>query len=330
MSFTLDELATLLEAELSGDGAYCVLRCGNVETAARGVLVVVERVQQARPCTAAGAAVITAVELPAIEDGPINALVCDKPRVQFHAVGRLLAAQEDLGAQVGSVAIAESASVHSTARLAPGCVVQHGARVDAHALLFPGVIVERSAHVGPGCIVRSGAVIGPEAVLGPMCEIGSGSVIGAEPQQFEAAEGVWTRQIDRTRVRLGKRVVVGANSVLESGARRETIIESDVLIGGQVYISHDCHIEEGVLIIGQSGLASGVHVGPAAALMARVAVDVDIDIGAGAFVLATAGVTKDVPPGARVWGNPARSRIDALRRASRSIRSSEHLEESVD
>ena len=166
--------------------------------------------------------------------------------------------------------------------------------------------------------MRSLAVIGPGTVLGPLCEIGSGSVIGAEPQQFEAAEGVWTRQTDRTRVRFGKRVVVGANSVIESGARRETIVESDVLIGGQVYIAHDCHIEEGVLIIGQTGLASGVHIGPAAALMACVAVDVDIHIGAGALVLASAGVTKDVPPGARVWGNPARSRIDALRKASRS------------
>lgn len=318
MSFTLDELATLLDADLSGDGAYRLFRCGKVDTAGPGVLVFVERLQQARACITAGAAVITA-ELPAIEDGPVNRLVCDKPRVQFHAVNRLLAAREELGDPFGSVTIAESASVDSAATLGSGCVVQHGARVDAHAVLFAGVIVERNAHVGPGCVVRSGAVIGPDAVLGPMCEIGSGSVIGAEPQQFEAAEGVWTRQIDRTRVRLGKRVVVGANSVLESGARRETVIESDVLIGGQVYISHDCHIEEGALIIGQSGLASGVHVGPAAALMARVAVDVDIDIGAGAFVLATAGVTKDVPAGARVWGNPARSRIDALRRASRSM-----------
>jgi UDP-3-O-[3-hydroxymyristoyl] glucosamine N-acyltransferase len=318
MSFRLDELATLSEATLLGDGHYCVFRCGEIQTAAPGVLVTLDRVEQASACIAAGAALMLAADmvLPALESGSANGFACNKPRIHFHALSRLLMAHDDLVGQADGVFIDPGASVHTSAVLAPGCVIQTGASIGAHAALFPGVVVERDAHVGPGSVVRSGAVIGRGSILGPLCEIGSGSVIGAEPQQFEAAEGVWTRQTDRTRVSLGKRVVIGANSVIECGARRETIIESDVLVGGQVYIAHDCYIEEGVLIIGQSGLASGVHVGAGAALMARVAVDVDVQIGAGALVLASSGVTKDVPAGARVWGNPARLRTDALRRAS--------------
>ena len=282
-----------------------------------GDLVFVEAVGQLEACAKSDAAVLASTSLAeqCRPDLSVNGLTCAEPRLHFHVANRILIALDDLAATQGQgVWVAGDAAVHGSAKLAPGCVVQAGACIEAHAALYPGVVVERGATVGAGTIVRSRAVIGRDSVIGPLCDIGSGSVIGADPQQFEAANGVWTRKPGKTRVRLGKRVAIGANSVIESGARRETVIESDVLIGGQVYIAHDCRIERGVLIIGQSGLASGVCIDNGAALMGRVAVDVDVHIGPGALILATSGVTKDVSAGARVWGNPARSRNEALRR----------------
>jgi UDP-3-O-[3-hydroxymyristoyl] glucosamine N-acyltransferase len=319
-ALTLNELAALFEGTVLGDGRYGVVRTAAAQAKAPGHLVLVETVDQFAECAAARAAVVASPSL-ALQrppNVPVNGVVCAEPRLHFHAADRLLEAYDDLAdADRGAAWISPDAEVDPSARLGSGCVVQAGARIEAHAALFPGVVVECGALVGAGCIVRSRAVIGRDAAVAPLCEIGSGSVIGAEPQQFEAADGVWTRAPGHTRVRLGRRVAVGANTVIESGARRETIVESDVLIGGQVYIAHDCHIERGVLIIGQSGLASGVRIEAGAALMGRVAVDVDVRIGANALVLATSGVTKDVPPGARVWGNPARARNEALRTVHR-------------
>jgi UDP-3-O-[3-hydroxymyristoyl] glucosamine N-acyltransferase len=314
-ALTLNELATLFEGTVLGDGRYGVVRTVPAAEAAPGDLTLVETVHQLAECAAAGAAILSSPSLAQrLPDLAVNGIVCPDPRLHFHAAQRLLAAHEDLAqADRTAVWISADAMVHPSAQIGAGCVVQAGASVEANAAVFPGVVIERGAFVGAGCIVRSRAVIGRDAVLAPLCEIGSGSVIGAEPQQFEAADGVWTRAPGHTRVRLGRRVAVGANTVIERGARRETIIESDVLIGGQVYIAHDCRIDRGVLVIGQTGLASGVHIESGAALMGRVAVDVDVRIGANALVLATSAVTKDVLPGTRVWGNPARSRNDALR-----------------
>jgi UDP-3-O-[3-hydroxymyristoyl] glucosamine N-acyltransferase len=315
-ALTLSELAALFEGTVLGDGRYGVVRTAAAQAAAPGDLTLVSTVDQLAECATAGAAVLSSPSV-ALQRTPqlsVNGVVCAEPRLHFHAAHRLLAAYDDLADADRSAAwISPDATVHPSARLGAGCVVQAGACIAANAALFPGVVVERGACVGAGCIVRSRAVVGRDAVLAPLCEIGSGSVIGAEPQQFEAADGVWTRAPGHTRVRLGRRVAVGANSVIESGARRETIVESDVLIGGQVYIAHDCQIDRGVLIIGQTGLASSVRIETGAALMGRVAVDVDVRIGANALVLATSGVTKDVAPGTRVWGNPARARNEALR-----------------
>ena len=316
----MDELAALFEATLIGNGAWRVLRVGDVTAPLAGDLVFVETLGQFQFCIRTGAAMLTAPSLAEAlgRDLCVNGLKCPEPRLHFLVAQRLLVAHADLAEDCGAGAwVAGTAQVHASARLAPGCVVQAGACIEAHAALYPGVVVEAGATVGAGSIVHSRAVIGRDAVIGPLCEIGNGSVIGADPQQFVAANGVWTRKPDRQRVRLGRRVAVGANSVIESGARRETVVESDVLIGGQLYVAHDCLIERGVLIIGQSGLASGVTVANGAALMGRVAVDVDVHIGCGALVLATSGVTKDVAAGTRVWGNPARPRNDALRRVHR-------------
>lgn len=317
---TLEDLAALFDATLFGRGRYSVVRVGSAEGAETGDLAFVETVGQLNACANAGAAILATPSMVQQlgANRSINGIACTDPRLHYHVASRLLAAHDGLADVDGSgVSVAPDAVVHRSARLAPGCVVQAGACIEAHAALFPGVAIERGAFVGAGCIVRSNAVIGRDAVIGPLCEIGSGSVIGAEPQQFEAANEVWTRKIEQTRVRMGSRVAVGANSVIESGALRETAIESDVLIGGHVYIAHDCQIARGVLIIGQSGLASGVHIEAGAALMGSVVVNVDVRIGGGAIVLATSGVTKDVSPGARVWGNPARSRTTGYRKLRR-------------
>ncbi len=314
--FTLNELAALFEATVLGDGQYRVASAVGGDGAKTGDLAFVESIDQLRACASAGTAILAAPSL-VDQSGPdisANGLACAQALLHHHVANRLITAHGDLAGDSGAAWIAPDAQVHPSARLAAGCVVQAGACIEAQAALFPGVVVERRAVVGAGCIIRSRAVIGRDAVIGRMCEIGSGTVIGAEPQQFIAADGVWTRKLGQTRVRLGSRVAVGANSVIESGARRETVIESDVLIGGQDYIAHDCQINRGVLIIGQSGLASGVLIDRGAALMGRVAVNVDVRVGAGALVLATSGVTKDIAPGARVWGTPARSRKQALRK----------------
>lgn len=324
---TLTELAALFEAAIVGDGAYCVMRAGAVAGAKSGDLIFVEASGQLDACVNADAAVLVSPTLAEQRSAglSVNGLTCNEPRLHFHAADRLLTAHDDLAEVEGEgVFISKDALVHASARLAPGCVVLAGACIQANAVLYAGVVVEKGAMVGAGSIVRARAVIARDTVIGPLCDIGSGSVIGADPQEFEAANGVWTRKPGKTRVRLGKRVAIGANTVIESGARRETVIESDVIIGGQVYIAHDCHIDRGVLIIGQSGLASGVSIESGAALMGRVAVDVDVQIGSGALVLAMSAVTKDVSAGARVWGNPARSRNDALRRLHRQSTDTNH------
>src|SRR5262249_52000731 len=245
--FALADLAELFGAEAFGDGLYRVVRPASVEDAKPGDLVLAETAGQVEACTRAGAAALTASSLACV-DGAANGIACADPALYFNAAHRLFAAHDDLAVVGEGLWIAPDARVHRSARLAPGCVVQSGACIEAHAGWFPGVVVERGALVGAGCILRSRAVIGRDAVIGPLCEIGSGTVVGADPQQFVAADGVWTRKPLKTRARLGARVAVGANSVIESGARSETVIESDVLIGGQVYVAHDCRIARGVLI----------------------------------------------------------------------------------
>jgi UDP-3-O-[3-hydroxymyristoyl] glucosamine N-acyltransferase len=318
MGISLSAVAALCEGRFYGNASCSIQACApRFEQAAPGLLVLAETQGQAEQAWLTGAAVMAGETLAGeLAEKGTNALVAVKyPRLCFFAVMRLLQAYTDLAEDAASAQchVAASAEVHPTALLAPGCVIRPGAHIGAYALLFPGVVVERDALVGAGCVLQARAFVGRGVALGRLCEIGPNSVIGAEPQEFVAANGVWTRQPGRGGLQLADRVVVGANSVIECGTKKPATLAEDVLLGGQVYLAHDCHLARGVVVIGQSGFASGVCVEEGAMIMARVGVNVDVRIGAGAFVMATSGVTKNVAAGARVWGNPARDRRDALR-----------------
>jgi|SRR5579884_1602582 len=194
-----------------------------------------------------------------------------------------------------------------------GCSIGAGATVGAWCVLFPGACVAPGAVLGAGCVVRPRAVLASSVEIGARCEIGAGAVIGSECERYEPGRDAWRRTPGSGSVVIGDDVSIGPLTVIEKGFRENTRIGSGSILGGQVYISHDCTVGTSCLIIGQSGLASGVAVGDAAALMARVAVNSNVRIGDGALVFAGSGVFGDVPPHAQVLGHPARPRRQALR-----------------
>jgi UDP-3-O-[3-hydroxymyristoyl] glucosamine N-acyltransferase len=135
----------------------------------------------------------------------------------------------------------------------------------------------------------------------------------SECERYEPGHGSWRRIPGIGGVTVEDDVSVGPLTVVEKGFRENTVIGARSIVGGQVYISHDCHIGAGYLLIGQTGLASGVVVGDEASLMGRGGVNSEVRIGAGAVVFAGNGVFGDVAPHDQVLGYPARSRRQALK-----------------
>lgn len=143
--------------------------------------------------------------------------------------------------------------------------------------------------------------------MGQGCVIGTGVVIGEPGFGFAFDEDNMAYRMPHIGgVKIGDRVEIGANTVIDSGTLEPTVIEDDVKIDNLVHVAHNVHIGARTLVITQAGLHGSSRIGcdcwigPGAHVRNKVTVGNNVLVGMGAIV------TKDVPDNVVVAGNPAR------------------------
>jgi UDP-3-O-[3-hydroxymyristoyl] glucosamine N-acyltransferase len=212
----------------------------------------------------------------------------------------------------------------------PSAIVAEGAFVDPSSEVGPLSVIEAGAEIGPGCRIGACAVIGSGVVVGRDCRIGShvslsysllgervyvypGARIGQEGFGFASVEGRFLSIPQLGRVILGDDVEVGANTTIDRGSSRDTVIgagsrlDNLVQIGHNVILGRCCVIVAQVGISGSTVLEDFVRVGGQAAMAGH------LRIGQGAEIGAQAGVISDMAPGASVLGSPAQPKQDFFR-----------------
>ncbi|MDF0516388.1 UDP-3-O-(3-hydroxymyristoyl)glucosamine N-acyltransferase [Bradyrhizobium yuanmingense] len=208
---------------------------------------------------------------------------------------------------VGNDGIAPSAIIDPTARLEDGVVV------DPLAVIGPDV------EIGSGTVIGVGAVIGPGVKIGRDCNVGArtaiqcalignnvlihpGCSIGQDGYGFIFFGPEGHLKVPQTgRVLIQNDVEVGANTTIDRGSLRDTVIGEGTKIDNQVQIGHNVTIGRHCLLAAQIGLAGSLTIGDNVALGAKVGINNHLKIGDGAQVTAMSAVKDDIPPGGR-WG----------------------------
>ncbi len=313
-SFTVAEIAATVGAPLpeGADGSREIVGVAPLDRAGPRDLVFLDNPRYAGELdtTTAAACLVAPKYAGRVPAGTI-ALVTPHP---YHAFAAVLGALFPEAMRPGSV--------FGSSGIAPGSIVHPSARLEQDVTVDPGAVVGPGAEIGSGTVIAANAVIGPGVRIGRNCSIGpSASVIhallgngviihgGARIGQdgFGFAMGAKHLKVPQIgRVVIQDNVEIGANTTIDRGANRDTIIGEGTKIDNLVQIAHNVVIGRHCVIVANVGISGSTTLEDYVVLGGGVGVVGHARIGKGAQVAGASNIAGDVPAGARFGGTPAK------------------------
>lgn len=236
-------------------------------------------------------------------------------------------------------------SLFEASGVSGGALVHPAARLEAGVIVDPAAVIGPRAEIGAGTVIAPGATIGPDVRIGRDCVIGAGATIvhtligdrvivhpGARIGQdgFGYLPGAAGHgkipQVGRVLVQDG--VEIGANTTIDRGAIRDTVIGEGTKIDNLVQIAHNVEIGRHCVLAAHSGISGSCTIGDYVMMGGGVGLADNITVGSGAMIGAAAGVMHDVPAGEKWVGAPAMPvkeffrNVAAVRKLARGSRAS--------
>jgi len=212
---------------------------------------------------------------------------------------------------VGGTGIAPAAHVDARARLEDGVIVEAGAVIGPHAEIGSGTIVSATAvigshvRIGRGGYVGSGSTI-QHALIGDRVIIHPGVRIGQDGFGFAMGPQGHQKVPQVGRVVIQDDVEIGANTTIDRGANRDTVIGQGTKIDNQVQIGHNVVVGRHCVIVAHAGVSGSTVLEDYVVLAGKVGLSGHLRIGRGAQVAGGSNVADDIPPGERWVGTPAK------------------------
>ncbi|WP_299855144.1 UDP-3-O-(3-hydroxymyristoyl)glucosamine N-acyltransferase [uncultured Roseobacter sp.] len=355
-TYSVEEIATALEADAYGDTALRIGRASEPKSAKADDLAIATSKTYAEAISdgqAQAALLWQGADWQAL--GLKAAIIPRRPRYAMSSLTQLLDPGQGYAAEIHPSAVIDpSAELGEGVHVGPLAVVSAGARIGAGSVIGPQCFIGWNAKLGEKAYLREAVSIGARVTIGdrfiaqPGARIGGDGFSYATPdtsgveaaratlgdQQDTSAQS-WERIHSLGAVTIGDDVEVGANATIDYGTIRDTRVGDRTKIDNLVHIGHNCVVGNDCLLCGQVGIAGSVRVGNNVVLGGQVGVSDNIFIGDGVIAGGASKIFSNVPPGRTILGSPATKMetqmesYKAIRRLPRVMRDIAALQKAV-
>lgn len=341
---TVAEIALALGASVAGDGSLRVTRAAEPAAAGPGDLALAMDEKYAAGLAAGKAQV--AVLWPGADwqgFGLKAAIFVPRPRFAMAGLSRLFDPGPLIAAGIHASAVIDpSAEIGAGAAIGPFVVVGAGARIGARARIASHVSLGEGSVIGADALILQGVRIGARVRIGDRFIAQPGAVVGSDGFSFVTPEksgveeiretlgqraGIVAQSWDRIHslgsVVIGDDVEIGANSAIDRGTVRDTVIGSGTKLDNLVHVGHNVQIGRDCLLCGQVGIAGSARIGDRVVMAGQCGVNDNIFVGDDVVAGGATKIFTNAPAGRVLLGYPAvrmQTHVDsykALRRLPR-------------
>lgn len=230
-------------------------------------------------------------------------------------------AQIGEGAAIGPfVVIGADARIGPRARIAPHASIGAGALIGADALLLDGVRIGARVRIGDRFIAQPGAVVGADGFSFVTPEkSGVEEIRETVGQRGDIRAQSWTRIHSLGGVTIGDDVELGANTCIDRGTIRDTVIGAGCKLDNLVHIGHNVQVGRDCLLCGQVGIAGSTRIGDRVVLGGQCGVTDNIFVGDDVIAGGATKIFTNAPAGRVLMGSPA-MRMDTHIEAYKALR----------
>lgn len=294
MAITVTQLAEHVGAKLQGSGDGEIRSLGNLATAESHQLTFLTNPKYRKYLKDSQAGAVLCTEEDAKECA-VPALIVANPHYAFAQLSLLFdPAPKANGVISERAAIAEDAQIGEGVSIAPGAVIESGAVISDGCTIMANAVIGAHVQLAKNVTIYPNAVVYHSVEIGEDSVVHAGAVIGADGFGFAFGEGRWHSVAQVGTVKIGRGVVIGANSTIDRGAIDDTIIGDGVIIDDQVHLGHNVNVGDHSAFAGKAGISGSTRIGKYCMIGGAVGMAGHIEIADQVILMGMTMVTKSI------------------------------------
>ncbi|MCM1504456.1 MAG: UDP-3-O-(3-hydroxymyristoyl)glucosamine N-acyltransferase [Muribaculum sp.] len=308
MDFSADQIASLVNGSVEGDGSVTVNTFAKIEEGHPGAISFLANPKYIHYLYTTKSSIVL-VSRDFVPEHPVSATLIrvDDP---YATVASLLEMVSKMTSHRPSgveqpVHIDESVAVADDCYVGSFTYIDKGAKIGKGVLIYPQCYIGGGVEIGDNTTLYPGVKIYYGCKIGSNCILHSGVVVGADGFGFAPVNGVYNKIPQMGNVVIEDDVEIGANTTIDRAMLGSTRIRKGVKLDNLIMVAHNCEVGENTVMASQVGVAGSTKVGSGCVVGGQVGFAGHLHIGDNTQIGAQSGIPKSVKANSRIMGYPA-------------------------